>query len=78
MTTIVSRYGQFDQKGTVLGIFRSLGALGRALGPVIGSMGVYNLLLINLFSLRYNTTFISQDNRNNLENLFKLIRPYLR
>lgn len=43
MTTIVSRYGQFDQKGTVLGIFRSLGALGRALGPVIGSMAFWSV-----------------------------------
>jgi len=27
-------YGGDDQKGTIMGIFRSLGALARALGPV--------------------------------------------
>ncbi|KAG5671736.1 hypothetical protein PVAND_001916 [Polypedilum vanderplanki] len=37
MTTLTSKYGNFDQKGTVLGIFRSLGALARALGPAIAS-----------------------------------------
>lgn len=34
---MVAKYGNFDQKGTVLGIFRSLGALARALGPVVSS-----------------------------------------
>lgn len=37
MTTLTSKYGNFDQKGTVLGIFRSLGALARALGPIMSS-----------------------------------------
>jgi len=37
MTTLTSKYGNFDQKGSVLGIFRSLGALARALGPIIAS-----------------------------------------
>lgn len=39
MTTLTSKYGNFDQKGTVLGIFRSLGALARAIGPIVASMG---------------------------------------
>ena len=37
LTTCVSQYGEQDQKGVVTGIFRSLGALGRALGPLFGS-----------------------------------------
>ncbi|XP_043064964.1 major facilitator superfamily domain-containing protein 10 isoform X2 [Drosophila ficusphila] len=39
LTTLVSKYGNDDQKGSVLGIFRSLGALARALGPVVGCIG---------------------------------------
>jgi len=38
LTTCVSQYGEQDQKGVVTGIFRSLGALGRALGPLFGSL----------------------------------------
>ncbi|KAK3095294.1 hypothetical protein FSP39_012912 [Pinctada imbricata] len=37
LTTMVSSYGGTDQKGVVTGVFRSLGALARALGPVIFS-----------------------------------------
>ncbi|XP_072026925.1 major facilitator superfamily domain-containing protein 10-like [Amphiura filiformis] len=37
MTTLVSVYGSADQKGTIMGIFRSLGALSRAFGPVVSS-----------------------------------------
>ena len=38
MTTLVSQYGDANQKGILLGVFRSLGALGRALGPVVASV----------------------------------------
>ncbi|XP_041477167.1 major facilitator superfamily domain-containing protein 10-like [Lytechinus variegatus] len=37
MTTIVTIYGPEDQKGTIMGIFRSLGALSRAFGPAAAS-----------------------------------------
>lgn len=37
LTTMISMYGGDDQKGTIMGVFRSLGALARALGPVIAS-----------------------------------------
>lgn len=37
-TTISSTYGNDDEKGTITGIFRSLGALARALGPTFSSM----------------------------------------
>ncbi|BFZ01626.1 hypothetical protein BsWGS_04666 [Bradybaena similaris] len=37
LTTLVSMYGGEDEKGTIMGIFRSLGALSRAVGPVIAS-----------------------------------------
>ncbi|KAH9487855.1 Major facilitator super domain-containing protein 10 [Bulinus truncatus] len=33
LTTLISTYGGDNEKGTIMGIFRSLGALARALGP---------------------------------------------
>ncbi|KAH8383031.1 hypothetical protein KR009_006305 [Drosophila setifemur] len=41
LTTLVSKYGNDDQKGSVLGIFRSLGALARALGPFVGCIAFW-------------------------------------
>lgn len=38
MTTLVSNYGDVSQKGIVMGVYRSLGALGRALGPIFASV----------------------------------------
>jgi hypothetical protein len=43
LTTLVSKYGGVEQKGTVMGVFRSLGALARALGPIVASIGKYFL-----------------------------------
>ncbi|XP_013396076.1 major facilitator superfamily domain-containing protein 10 [Lingula anatina] len=43
LTTLMSSYGQDDQKGTVMGIFRSLGALARALGPMAASIVYWSL-----------------------------------
>uniref|UniRef100_A0A3P8QKA7 Major facilitator superfamily (MFS) profile domain-containing protein n=1 Tax=Astatotilapia calliptera TaxID=8154 RepID=A0A3P8QKA7_ASTCA len=37
LSTLVSDHGSASQKGTVMGILRSLGALARALGPVVSS-----------------------------------------
>lgn len=37
LSTMVSDYGSVSQKGTVMGILRSLGALARAVGPVVSS-----------------------------------------
>ena len=37
LTSAISSYGTVDQKGTVLGIFRSLGALARGGGPMFAS-----------------------------------------
>lgn len=53
ITTLISDYGNHDQKGTVLGIFRSLGALARAFGPIVASIG--NSLL-NVDNFRYRCT----------------------
>lgn len=39
LTTIVSRFGSGNEKGRVMGIFRSLGALARAFGPFAASTG---------------------------------------
>ncbi|XP_016130828.1 major facilitator superfamily domain-containing protein 10-like [Sinocyclocheilus grahami] len=37
LSTQVSGHGSASQKGTVMGILRSLGALARALGPIVAS-----------------------------------------
>ncbi|XP_054264987.1 major facilitator superfamily domain-containing protein 10 [Macrosteles quadrilineatus] len=43
MTTMASQFGSVAQKGTVMGIFRSLGALARAIGPVVASVCYWSL-----------------------------------
>lgn len=43
LTTLVSQYGENHQKGIVTGVFRSLGALGRAAGPIFGSFLYWSL-----------------------------------
>lgn len=55
MTTMASNFGGKDQKGTVMGVYRSLGALARALGPILASIGKKeNILLIYLDNLLKN------------------------
>jgi len=39
MMTLVTRIGPEHQKGAITGIFRSLGALARACGPIVASSG---------------------------------------
>ena len=39
MTTMISAYGTDSQKGSVMGVFRALGALARASGPMFTSAG---------------------------------------
>ncbi|XP_014288255.1 major facilitator superfamily domain-containing protein 10 [Halyomorpha halys] len=41
LTTLASQFGGDDTKGTVLGVFRSLGALARALGPIVASVSFW-------------------------------------
>ena len=43
LTSLVSQYDEHHQKGIVTGVFRSLGALGRAAGPVFGSFLYWSL-----------------------------------
>ncbi|GJQ70902.1 EG:23E12.2 [Trypoxylus dichotomus] len=43
MMTMASQYGSEHQKGTVMGIFRSLGALARALGPIVASIAFWGI-----------------------------------
>lgn len=43
MMTMASEYGRAEQKGAVMGIFRSLGALARAVGPIIASVAFWML-----------------------------------
>ncbi|KAL5016481.1 hypothetical protein ScPMuIL_006070 [Solemya velum] len=38
LTTVMSNFGGEDQKGVIMGIFRSLGALARAIGPIMSSI----------------------------------------
>ena len=37
MTTMVSSYGDTSQKGIIMGVYRSLGALARAIGPMVAA-----------------------------------------
>ena len=39
MTTMISVYGTASQKGSVMGVFRALGALARAVGPMTTCAG---------------------------------------
>ncbi|KAJ8923576.1 hypothetical protein NQ315_010155 [Exocentrus adspersus] len=41
--TMASEYGNDQEKGTVMGIFRSLGALARALGPIVASIAFWSV-----------------------------------
>nr|XP_023022266.1 major facilitator superfamily domain-containing protein 10 [Leptinotarsa decemlineata] len=41
--TMVSHHGTEQQKGTVMGIFRSLGALARAVGPILASVAFWSV-----------------------------------
>ncbi|CAG9855334.1 unnamed protein product [Phyllotreta striolata] len=41
--TMASEYGTEQQKGTVMGIFRSLGALARASGPIFASIAFWSV-----------------------------------
>ncbi|XP_058798160.1 major facilitator superfamily domain-containing protein 10 [Phymastichus coffea] len=43
MMTLVSKVGPENQKGIITGIFRSLGALARACGPVVASIAFWSL-----------------------------------
>jgi MFS family permease len=43
LSSLGSQYGGDHQKGAVMGVFRSLGALGRALGPAFGSLLFWSL-----------------------------------
>ncbi len=42
LTAIASKYGDGDEKGKVMGIFRSLGALARGLGPMVACTVYWN------------------------------------
>ncbi|XP_034193715.1 major facilitator superfamily domain-containing protein rtet [Osmia lignaria lignaria] len=41
MMTLVTRIGPDNQKGTITGVFRSLGALARACGPIVASIAFW-------------------------------------
>ncbi|KAJ8681672.1 hypothetical protein QAD02_017464 [Eretmocerus hayati] len=43
MMTLVTRVGPENQKGIITGIFRSLGALARACGPIVASIAFWGL-----------------------------------
>ncbi|KAF3851373.1 hypothetical protein F7725_013145 [Dissostichus mawsoni] len=57
LSTLVSDHGSANQKGTVMGILRSLGALARALGPVVSS-SVYWIAGAQICFLLTSASFI--------------------
>lgn len=76
MTTLVSHYGSDAHKGKVMGTFRSLGALARAVGPIFASICnicsyiilisiicIFNYIESNLFVLFFSIlVYWSKDN----------------
>ncbi|KAM6930852.1 major facilitator superfamily domain-containing protein 10-like [Xenentodon cancila] len=68
LSTLVSDHGSANQKGTVMGILRSLGALARALGPVVSSSvywiaGAQTCFLISSASFVIPLTLLSKTRR---------------
>lgn len=63
MMTLVTRIGPENQKGIITGIFRSLGALARACGPIVASIGkkTKKLNVILVFS-SFNINILFQRN----------------
>jgi hypothetical protein len=53
INSFASKYGLESEKGTVLGIFRSLQALARAIGPLLASFGIILFLLFSIILLLY-------------------------
>ncbi|XP_063989496.1 major facilitator superfamily domain-containing protein 10 isoform X3 [Diachasmimorpha longicaudata] len=74
MSTLVSRIGPEHQKGTITGIFRSLGALARASGPIVASIAFWGIgstvtylfggLVLILPPLILHTVNIVDDKKN--------------
>lgn len=58
MTTLASQFGTVAQKGTVMGIFRSLGALARAMGPIFAS--ICKLLDLMLRDVKFHISKVPQ------------------
>ncbi|XP_044741977.1 major facilitator superfamily domain-containing protein 10 [Chrysoperla carnea] len=73
LTTMVSHYGPHSQKGTVMGIFRSLGSLARAIGPIVASISFWCLgatmtycigsLALILPAVKLHMTFRMEENK---------------
>ena len=62
LTAVASSCGSVQQKGTVLGIFRSLGALARAFGPLAASLGeryIASSGLARLSAVEWDGTVVS-------------------
>lgn len=58
LTTVTSNYGNDDEKGTITGIVRSLGALARAFGPIFTSMSnLFSSISINLVKTTTKQTY---------------------
>lgn len=58
MMTLVTKIGPEHQKGTITGIFRSLGALARASGPIVASAGNYTIVDRSLLFARVVCVYI--------------------
>lgn len=66
LTTLASNHSSDNQKGTVLGILRSLGALARACGPILSSFRKLFLKLSIFFNncLRSHTILFLRTSRH--------------
>lgn len=64
MMTLVTRIGPENQKGAITGIFRSLGSLARACGPIIASISkkfFYLIFNLNMSCKKHNFLFSILD-----------------
>ncbi len=51
ISALISLYSRVDEQGRVLGVFRSLGSLARAIGPVVGGLIYWRLHPEGLYAL---------------------------
>lgn len=85
LTTLASRFGPKDQKGVSLGIFRSIGSLARAAGPLFASagnafVGVLSVNRVNIFLPFIPVNFLfflSTETSHQLSNMRCLLLPGL-
>lgn len=58
LSTLISTVGESNQKGLILGVFRSIGALARALGPITASISKKAILLCFSIFIIFHFSFL--------------------